>query len=1033
MLKLICGTSGAGKTALLTEQIRTDLQNGIRCFLLVPEQQAYISERDFPSLLPQNASLLFHIVSFSGLANAVGREYGGVTQACISHGLRTLLMWESLRKLSPLLKQYGRSTGNDLSFPSLMLQTVTELRMNGIEETRLEEIANGLSEEDPLKRKLLDLALVDAVFHADVEECFGEDPADALLRLAKQLEKHPYFIGCHVYLDSFAGFTAQEYAVIAQILKQADEVTVALCTDAFHSSLPQFSGANETAKRLLKLANLASVPVKKQVLSNEKKGRPLSLRTLEQDLWRFSVKKDARVTLTDEEKENVRLISCSDIYEESEAAAWNILQLVQSGMHYGEIAIVVRDVESYRGVLDAALEKYGIPYFLSERTDLSSKPLSRLILSALHAVANGFPARDIMTLIKTDLVGVSLKDASLFEEYCETWHITGSRFTDTLWSMNPDGLTTERSERANVILESANRTRTLVMEPLLALATSMKAAKTMAERCRALYDYLQRLSISEQLSLRARRELEEGRGRDAGETLRLYQTVTDSLATLSDLLPDTVLSVEEFATALTLFFSESDLGSIPNVHDCVIVGSAPTLRVENIKASLLLGLCEGEFPRAVSDDGILTEGDKLRLEKLGLLLDSRESTRSCEEMLYVYRAISKPTEKLLLFTVTSSGTDADRTPSLAFSRAAFLLDKTPEQFDPEPIRARLLQEHADVKQQDTAVEHLPPLPKGTVLHLSQTKIKDFVLCPYRYYSTYVLKNRSVKDSSMAYSDDGVFLHYIFEHFLRASLNSDGTLSLPPKDRIEPLTDEIVNDYLQSIFPFPLSEMDPRQLHAFYRLRRFALKMLEEIIGELEHSRFVPTLFEQEIGKGEGGFPAVEFPLRDGCRVLLRGTIDRVDLQTINGQTYVRVVDYKSGSSSQFAIKDVQSGMDLQLVLYLYALLAADPSLRAAGAQYLYAVSKDKRVNVCHSGFLLDEEAIVSSCDTSANGTYVKDLKKLGADVIAELQTDMRNAVVSVAERILAGEAEKKPSEAACRLCPIRMHCDKAHNLNGLED
>lgn len=1025
MLRLICGTSGSGKTSMLTDAIRKDLQNGIRCFLLVPEQQAYISERDFPALLPQNASLLFRIVSFSGLANVVFRKYGGVTQSSVNHALRTLLMWDTLRQLSPELKQYGTSLGNDLSFSTKMLQTVKELRTNGIDSKTLEEACKKIEADTPLRKKLLDIAVIDAVFYDKIQSCFGDDSADELLRLADKLKKNNYFADCHVYIDSFAGFTAQEYAVLGEILKQAKRVTVALCTDSISSALPHFSGAKETARRLEKLAKEASLPVQKQILS-DRQDRPRALQVLERNLWRFSVKKEERESLTDKEKEAVRLISCSDLYEECETAALSILEMVQGGMRYGDITMVARDAESYRGVLDTALDRHGIPYFLSERTDLSSKPLSRLILSALHAITHGYPARDIITLTKTGLAGVDIKDTSLFEEYCETWHISGSRFAEPIWSMNPDGLTTDRSERANEILESANRTRKTVMEPLLALAASMKAAKTFPARCRALYEYLQVLNISEKLSEHARKELTLGQKREANETLRLYATVTEALATLAELFPKTEVSVDEFSTALSIFFAESDLGSIPHTQDCVIIGSAPTLRVENVKASLLLGLCDGEFPRAVTDDGILTEGDKIALEGLGILLESRESVRSFEEMLYVYRAISKPTEKLFLFTVSSSGTDSDRAPSLAFTRAAFLLQKDAEQIDIAKLKAYVNPDQST--QSIDADERLPALPEGTVLRLSQTKIKDFVVCPYRYYSTYVLKNRSAKDSTLAYNDDGVFLHHIFEHFLRASLNPDGKLSLPQDDQIEALTDSIINDYLNDVFPFPLSEMEPRQLHTFYRLRKFALKMLGEIIGELKNSDFVPSHFEQNIGKGEpsSSLPAVEIPLQNNCKVLLSGTIDRVDLKEIAGEIYVRVVDYKSGSSTQFSVEDVRSGLDLQLVLYLYALLAADPSLRAAGAQYLYAISKDKKISVCRSGFLLDEEPVKAASDRSANQSYLSGLDMQSAQELRDLQNDMKNAIISVGERILSGEVGKRPSEDACKYCPIRKHCDKAH-------
>jgi ATP-dependent helicase/nuclease subunit B len=89
-------------------------------------------------------------------------------------------------------------------------------------------------------------------------------------------------------------------------------------------------------------------------------------------------------------------------------------------MHYGDIAVVMRDAESYRGILDAVLDRYGIPYFFSERTDLSSKPIFRMILSALRAVSHNYRKMDVLTLLKTGLCGIDLRDAAMFEEYCET-------------------------------------------------------------------------------------------------------------------------------------------------------------------------------------------------------------------------------------------------------------------------------------------------------------------------------------------------------------------------------------------------------------------------------------------------------------------------------------------------------------------------------------------------------------------------------------------------------------------------------------
>ncbi|MBQ2734612.1 MAG: exodeoxyribonuclease V subunit gamma, partial [Clostridia bacterium] len=663
MLKLIYGSSGSGKTSALIEAIRADIQNGIQCFLLVPEQQAYISERDLPKALPNHAGRFFEVVHFSGLAEDVFREYGGVTQGSINPALKTLLMWDTLRTISPLLTQYGKSSSKDATLSSLILQAIEELHINGIDAQTLEDAAKELPAESTLSKKLCDLALIDAVFREKIETAFGTDPADKFIRMAELLREHRYFENCRMYIDSFTSFTAQEYAVLREILKQADGVTISLCTDDLHSELPHFESVTETGKRLCKMASGLGIRTEKVQLSIRAAAKPRALSVLERDLWRFDLPRHAKERLSEQETDAVRLLSCPNLYEEAEAAALYILEQIQSGMRYGDIAIVVRDVETYRGVLDAAMERYGIPYFLSESVNLSSKPLTRLILSALRAVSRRFYAQDVITLIKTGLAGIDVADAALFEEYCETWHLSGSRFTDALWSMNPDGLTTERSPRADVILETANRVRKTVMDPLLKLDAAMRASARLEDRCRAVYDYLSDLQVSEQLSARAKQELLADRRRDAGETVRLYRFVMETLLSLCKLLPDSELTMEELIAALTLLFSETELSSVPNLHDCVIIGSAATLRVENVKASLLLGLCEGEFPQSINDNGILTEGDKETLEEIGVLLDSRASRRSTEELLYVYRAITKPSQQLYLSTVQAQIDGSLRTPS----------------------------------------------------------------------------------------------------------------------------------------------------------------------------------------------------------------------------------------------------------------------------------------------------------------------------------------------------------------------------------
>ncbi|MBR7098053.1 MAG: PD-(D/E)XK nuclease family protein, partial [Clostridia bacterium] len=583
--------------------------------------------------------------------------------------------------------------------------------------------------------------------------------------------------------------------------------------------------------------------------------------------------------------------------------------------------------------------------------------------------------------------------------------------------------TDQRTERANEILLAANRVRRAVIEPLEELRIAMRASKKVPDLCHAVYDYLCRLDIRAQLSAQAKKELSLGQHREASETLRLYHFTVETLTELAELLPDSEMTAEEFLSVLTLYFSVADLGSVPSVHDCVVIGSANLLRVEHVKASFLLGLCEGEFPKAVTDTGLLTESDKQALEALGIILDSGQKLRSAEELFYAYRAMTKPTEKLYLSYPAMHPDGSQRTPSLAFTRMEFLFDRKPKQVRSE----QLAKTNTENTAKNEREYRLPDMGENVRLHLSQSSIRAFVLCPYQYYSTYRLKLRSKKDSTVSAADEGNFLHFVFEGFLKRSICENGSLELPSFERLPAVADEIIEEYLARVCPIPLTEMDSRLLHLFERLRGLAILILREIVGELLCGKFKPIGFEQRLGGSEeNALPAVRLNLRDGGTVELHGTVDRVDVFEQDGRLFVRIVDYKTGEH-KFSFDKVRTGEDLQLVLYLFAVVASNPErFVPCGAEFLYSAKDGGKTSVSRSGFLLDNDNIRQAADGTDSQIYLKNLLKSSGEELSSVIEEMQETIRSVAERILSGEARKTPSEDACKFCAIKDHCDIAY-------
>ena len=80
-----------------------------------------------------------------------------------------------------------------------------------------------------------------------------------------------------------------------------------------------------------------------------------------------------------------------------------------------------------------------------------------------------------------------------------------------------------------------------------------------------------------------------------------------------------------------------------------------------------------------------------------------------------------------------------------------------------------------------------------------------------------------------------------------------------------------------------------------------------------------------------------------------------------------------------------------------------------------------------SGFVLNDEALLAAADASEDARFVSPLIKRNTEEILELEAEMKTAVSQIADRILAGDVSKTPSEKACGYCPIRNHCNRAYH------
>ena len=1030
MIELIFGTYGSGKTREIFSRIERDFKENKKSFLIIPDQEAVQFERLSLELLDAKAQLSLEILSFSRLYNRVCREYGGLSYSYVTKPMRALLMWKTLRDLAPLLQEFVQRS-SDTNMTDLMLSTVNEFKASGINPAKVELASKKLPEDSALKKRLYDLALIYACFDNFISEKYS-DSADDLSKLSDILATQDFFKGANVYIDSFTSFTSVQHKIIESMFKQADNVSITLPLDSPDDNRI----CTESIARALKLLRRSAERyggVSEITLSENRRASSLPLAYLSKNLWKL----DAPALNIDKSDKSIVCEICSNPYAECEAVAAHIRKLLREGARARDIVVIMRDPQKYEGIIDSALANADIPFFFAKKTDLCSMPAIKLILSALRIKRFNWQASDLLSHLKTGLCDVDAHDAYLFEEYVNTWNIHGSRFYEGDWNMNPDGFVPEISERGKEILACANKAREAICQPLMKLFVTLDASDTIADKCRAIYAYICDIALEDKLSLLAQKAAERGDVKQARELARIYSIILTTLADVGETIGDEEADDEELSLILKTIFDKTEIGSIPTSIDEVTLGSAAMLRASGQKYAMVIGLCENEFPAAVDDSGLFTMSDRRALADLGIELAGDIDSRSSDELRYVERAFSAPSERLFIFTHRSEIGGGERFPSLAFNRikklfptleahvyrsddieflvgapknAASVLRTIENDRLRESLRCALegyVPDIADASRHEASETECSVDKKtaervlGSTLHLSPSSFEKYIKCPFSYYCSSVLRLRESKIADFRADDMGTFVHYVLENLIKECIPKGDGEDFADDETIIKMTDEVVERYVQSVCPQYLLD-DPKVRHTYKRLRSLSILLVKNIIEEFSASDFRPAFFELH-ANGEGANPAPTFfSLSDGTTVSFSGMVDRVDLYSKDDKVYIRVVDYKTGTK-HFSLSDVDRGVNLQMLIYLFTLcrnrskefkrsIGLDDQAQAipAGVMYLSSnislidvddyidadeVMKRASAGVERTGVILNEQDILLAMNRELDANFLAGVKK----------------------------------------------------------
>lgn len=466
------------------------------------------------------------------------------------------------------------------------------------------------------------------------------------------------------------------------------------------------------------------------------------------------------------------------------------------------------------------------------------------------------------------------------------------------------------------------------------------------------------------------------------------------------------------------------------------------------------GLTERLFPRRIMEDPFFRDDERDALGLIRGLQLEPQRTRSDDERLLFYMAVTLPAERLVL-SYPRASEESDTLPSffLDEARAALaaegyrlpavvrrLSDVAPTREECATERDRLLSacaavgDRGDTENLDPALAAIletrlrPPTPTLSVEaaaalsdghRYSVTEIETYHRCPFQHFATYGLKLRAEQDGAGA-ADRGALHHETLRRTLRA-IARDGETQDKHKLK-ESLLRQLVDCMNERTV-----DARPHRRSLMERAVRSAL----EVCAEREERYrdlfgMSPAHFElafgveapdepEEDGRSRDYDPAsTRQPLviagEDGASIHLCGAIDRVDVAP-DGRTAL-VLDYKMGSTHEWA--KIREGTSIQIPFYL---MAVEQLWGMVGAVGCYDSPRDSG----RRRFYRKECVDVRTFQPLAGVEDGRMAKPVAPDEYREALEAAQQTVRSAVAGIRAGRIAPQPGDH-CRWCDFVDVC-----------
>jgi len=668
-VQFILGRSGTGKTSYCIRAIVNELLDAgskAPLILLVPEQATYQAERAILGDKRIAGYNRLSVLSFDRLQFwLLGKN---TARPALSRVGQQMIIQRILRENTNKLRIFGPSA----NWPGLgrqMARTIIELHQYAKTPDDIKQLLDNLGKDERNSLTVLkfgDMSLILQEYLKFIEGRFI-DPDIQLTRACGAVPRANFARGAKLWVDGFAGFTAGELAMLAELLKVVGQAQIALCLDASDVDLARqgiesferdglFSPTQRTYAALLEVVKKAKLQLREPIILSRpiRFARCPQLAHLEANIFADAQvvkgrQNDGRTLRVPKipAAGNIRIISAPNPRPEVRFVARQIQQLVkEKNYRYRDIAVIASDIDRYEHYIRAYFDDYGVPFFIDKPKPLSQHSAIQLIYSALKVVTGGFSNSDIFAYLKTDLVLVERSDVDLLENYCIAFGIAGSDWIgQQRWQFAGKDSEEFNEQRVEQIRRQA-------IGPLLKLRQELYSGETSASNVspetftRAIFDFLDALYVKKTLACWIEEAAERKDYVAVDQHRQLYDKLVNVFDELVEVFTGQTMAPQDYLVIINSAFSQLTLAFIPPNLDQVLVGSIERSRHPDLKAAFLIGATQKQFPVPIRFDSILTDDDRGAAESADFSLSPPTRQTLTDRQYLAYIAFTRPSEFL---------------------------------------------------------------------------------------------------------------------------------------------------------------------------------------------------------------------------------------------------------------------------------------------------------------------------------------------------------------------------------------------------